>query len=498
MLSSRWLTTTCCSLMLRSRNSRSLSSHFCARSLDTRSPSVYVQDNVSANPPPLPSSTTRQRLIVALVGAGILIASIWLALIVVSRIDEIFLPGQGIGGLPALPGVQQDSPEGQVNILVMGLDRRPHEGNAPTRTDTMFVLTIDQASKTAGILGIPRDSWVEVPFRNGEGFDNARVNTVYARGETFGYDGGGPKLVKEVIEHNFGIPIDHYVIIDFAGFVDIIDELGGIDVYVTEEVYDPIYSRTELPGDYYPLSFEVGEHHMDGATALDYSRTRFGNSDLDRIQRQQQVIFAAIDKALERRLLSFDTLTNLWGKYKDAIDTDINDLQAPGFAALAAQIDPTRITALSLASATVPYTTPFGEAVLLVDKEIVQQLVAALFSDHRLTEEAAHVEVHSSYGLTEEVMAYLASYGFAAGSLSAAVTADGNVRQLTEIIDFTGKAHTVERLADLLEVGPDQIRSADESDQALITNGDTDVIVILGADLLARDFVIDAQERQES
>ena len=453
---------------------------------------------MSANPPSLPSSAARQRLIVALVGAGILIASIWLALIVVSRIDEIFLPGQGIGGLPALPGVQQNSPEGQVNILVMGLDRRPHEGNAPTRTDTMFVLTIDQASKTAGILGIPRDSWVEVPYRNSDGFDQARVNTIYARGETFGYDGGGPKLVKEVIEHNFGIPIDHYVIIDFEGFVEVIDELGGIDVYVTEEVYDPTYSRTELPGDYYPLSFEVGEHHMDGQTALDYSRTRFGNSDLDRIQRQQQVIFAAIDRALERRLLSFDTLTDLWGKYKDAIDTDINDLQAPGFASLAAQIDPTRITALSLASATVPYTTPFGEEVLLVDKQIVQRLVAALFSDQRLNEEAAHVEVHSSYGLTDEVMEYLARYGFAAGSLSAAITADGTVSQLTEIIDFTGKSHTVERLAELLEVGPDQIRSADERDQALATNGDTDVIVILGADLLARDFVIDAQERQES
>jgi LCP family protein required for cell wall assembly len=335
---------------------------------------------------------------------------------------------------------------------------------------------------------------VEVPLRDGEGFDEARVNTVFARGETFEYDGGGPQLVKKVVEHNFGIPIDQYVIIDFDGFVEVIDELGGIDVYVTKEVYDPTFSRTELPGDFYPLFFEVGEHHMDGQTALDYSRTRFGNSDLDRIQRQQQVIFAAIDKALDLDFMRLDVLTSLWGKYKDTIDTDINDLQAPGFASLAAQIDPTRITALSLASATVPYITPFGEDVLLVDKEIVQRLVAALFSDQRLNEEAAHVEVRSSYGLTEEVMDYLAQYGFAAGSLSAAATADGNINQLTEIIDFTGKSHTIERLADLLEVGPDQIRSADESDQALITNGDTDVIVILGADLLARDFVVEAQE----
>ena len=430
----------------------------------------------------------------AVVGTAILIVSIWLALIVVSRIDELFLPGQGIGGLPPLPGVQQDDVEGQVNILVMGIDRRPHEGDAVTRTDSMFVLTIDKASKNAGILGIPRDSWVEVPFRQGEGFDEARVNTIFGRGETFGYDGGGARLVKTVIEHNFGIPIDHYVIIDFDSFIDLIDELGGIDVYVTEEVYDPTFSRTELPGDFSPLYFEVGEHHMDGATALDFSRTRFGDSDLDRIQRQQQVIFAAIDKALERNLVSLDTLTDLWGKYKDAIDTDINDLQAPGFAALAARIDSSRITALSLAVASVPYRTPFGEDVLLIDKEIVQQLVGALFGDQRLNEEAAHVEIQSAFGLTEPVLGYLTQFGFAAGSLTAASTVDADVNQLTVIIDFTGKAHTVERLADLLGVEADQIRSASNGDDKLTTNGDTDIIVIMGADMLALDFVIESQE----
>ncbi len=449
---------------------------------------------MSANLPSLPSGPLRQRLIVALVGGAILLASIWLALIIVSRIDELFLPGQGIGGLPPLPGVQQDGAEGQVSILVMGLDRRPHEGNAITRTDSMFILTIDKASKNAGILGIPRDSWVEVPFRQGEGFDEARVNTIFNRGETFGYDGGGAGLVKTVIEHNFGISIDHYIIIDFDGFIDVIDELGGIDVYVTEEVYDPTFSRTELPGDFSPLYFEVGEHHMDGATALDFSRTRYGNSDLDRIQRQQQIIFAVIDKALERKLVSLDTLTDLWGKYKDAIDTDINDLQAPGFAALAAQVDAARITALSLAAAAVPYRTPLGEDVLLIDKEIVQQMVGALFSDQRLNEEAAHVEIQSSFGLTAPVLGYLTQSGFAAGSLTAASTVDRDVVPLTLIIDFTGKAHTVERLADLLEVEPGQIRSAANGDDRLITNGDTDIIVIMGADMLSLDFVIESQE----
>ncbi|MEX0786774.1 MAG: LCP family protein, partial [Dehalococcoidia bacterium] len=361
----------------------------------------------------------------ATVGVGILLAAAWLALIVVSRIDELFLPGQGVTSLPPLPGVDSNgAAEGQISFLVMGLDRRPSEGDAATRTDTMFIVTVDAETKTAGILGIPRDSWVDIPLRQGEGFYQSRVNTVYATGERQGYEGGGPGLVKEVVELATGIPIDYYVVIDFEGFVEIIDELGGVDIYVEREVNDPFYSRTELPGDYHPLLFEVGEQHMDGETALDYSRTRFGSSDLDRIQRQQQVIFAAIDKALERRIVSVDTLTGLWSRYKDTIDTDINDLRAPGFAALAAQIDPSRITALSLGAASVGFTTPRGEQVLLIDKVIVQELVGALFSDELLSQEDATVEVQTGAD-ADSLAADLDTYLDGAGFPSDALTADG-------------------------------------------------------------------------
>ena len=74
--------------------------------------------------------------------------------------------------------------------------------------------------------------------------------------------------------------------------------MGGIDVDVPEALYDPTYSETELPGDYFPLDFSPGLQHMDGKTALGYARSRYNSSDLDRIQRQQRVIFAAMDKAL--------------------------------------------------------------------------------------------------------------------------------------------------------------------------------------------------------
>jgi LCP family protein required for cell wall assembly len=432
---------------------------------------------------------------VAVAGLIILVVAAYLALIVVTRIDELFFPGQGIsvGGLSNLPGVGEDPGDGtgRLNILVMGLDRRPHEGELPTRTDTMFVLTIDRGTKTAGILGIPRDLWVEIPTRDGSGYYEERVNTAFITGEQADYPGGGPALAEVVVEHNLGISIDHYLIVDFEGFVEIIDDLGGVDIVVEEEIYDPFYSRTELPGDYYPLDFEPGKQHMDGETALDYSRTRYGSSDLDRIHRQQQVIFAAIDKAVDRGLVGIDSLVSLWRQYKDTIDTDVNDIQAPGFASLAAQIDPADIAALSIGAATVPWTAPTGAEVLLLDKDLVQQLVNALFGDQALTEEAALVEVQDATaqdGLASTVVDYLDGFGFAPDALNAASAPGSTAPALTEIIDFSGKDYTVELLASLLDVSPAQVRDATPADRALSTLTGADVLIILGADAQAREF----------
>ncbi|MDP3769151.1 MAG: LytR C-terminal domain-containing protein, partial [Dehalococcoidia bacterium] len=201
-----------------------------------------------------------------------------------------------------------------------------------------------------------------------------------------------------------------------------------------------------------------------------------------------------IDKALARRLVNVDQLLDLWSRYEGAIDTDVNDLRAPGFAALAAQIDPTQISALSLGYATVPWVSPDGQSVLLVDDTLVQDVVQALFSDQALTQEAALVEIQNgagSDGLATQVVDYLAEFGFSADSLAAANAVDGAVRPQTVIIDYTGKDHTVQRLASLLGVLETQIRVAGPDDAALPTIANVDVLVILGTDAQARDFTLE-------
>ena len=185
-------------------------------------------------------------------------------------------------------------------------------GTIYTRTDTMIVATIDPQSKTAGMLGIPRDMYVKIPNEDGSYFQE-RINTALEYGKLYNYPGGAIKLAEDTIELNLGIHIDHYVIIDFSGFKEIIDDLGGIDVDVPEALYDPTYSDTEKLGDYFPLDFSPGLQHMDGRTALGYARSRYNSSDLDRIQRQQRVIFAVMDK-----MTSLDVLPHamdLWNKY---------------------------------------------------------------------------------------------------------------------------------------------------------------------------------------
>ena len=435
-----------------------------------------------------------QRLIVVLAILLFAAGAFYGALVVATQADELLFPGNGIrlsqplGKLPGIDAGDNGSVGGsRINVLVLGLDRRPRESKAPTRTDTMFVLTIDPQTKTAGILGIPRDLWVEIPGRDG-GYFEQRINTAYVLGETNNYDGGGPGLAMETIKHNLGVEIDHYVIIDFEGFKRIIDALGGIEVDVPTYLRDDLYSESELPGDYDPQEFEEGLQHMDGSRALAYARIRRGSSDLDRIQRQQRVIFAVMEKALTLDILP--NAVDLWGKYKDAIDTDINDFQIPGFAKLAADIPEERIVALSLGPATVPYTTADGAAVLLAAPEGIQQIVEALFSDQGLVEEEALVEVQNGTGepgLAAVVADYLVELGL---SPSALVTGNASVQTPdveTQIVDFTGKRYTAQKLAEWLGISADQVRSATPEDASLRTS-EADIVIIIGVDVKADRF----------
>ena len=175
-----------------------------------------------------------------------------------------------------------------VNILVMGLDRRPQEVG-PSRSDVLMVVNLDPRRDSVSLLSVPRDLYVWIPG-HGEG----RINAAYFLGE-WEAPGGGPGLTAQTVTQNFGLPIEGYIKLDFWGFVQVVDALGGVYVEVPEEIRDTRYPTDDYG--YTNIAIPAGRQKMDGETALIYVRTRYGYSDFDRTRRQQQVLTALLRRA---------------------------------------------------------------------------------------------------------------------------------------------------------------------------------------------------------
>lgn len=185
----------------------------------------------------------------------------------------------------------------RINILFVGLRGGDvTEGGCPFCTDTLILLTVDPITKTAGMLSIPRDMWVNIP-----GFGYSRINTAWTLGRGSRLPGGGPALTMKTVSHFIGVPVEYYVQVDFDTFVDVVDLIGGVDVYNDETiVLDPMSHGQDFPKVKITC---CGMRHLNGTTALAYARCRHTeqgckDGDVGRAKRQQKVIFGIRDKVL--------------------------------------------------------------------------------------------------------------------------------------------------------------------------------------------------------
>lgn len=217
----------------------------------------------------------------------------------------------------------------RVNILLLGVDERSQEAG-PCRTDTMIVVTVDPATNSAGMLSIPRDLYVEVP-----GYGLNRINVAHFIGDRDDYPGGGPALAKKTVQYNLGVPIHYYIRINFQGFRDVIDALGGITVEVEREIWDDKYPDEDYG--YMTIHIPAGVQQMDGEMALRYARTRHNGSDFVRLRRQQKVLFAIRDKALTLDLIP--RLPDLLRTMGYTVDTDLDPQEVLTLAQIARQIE---------------------------------------------------------------------------------------------------------------------------------------------------------------
>jgi len=264
------------------------------------------------------------------------------------------LPSLDLNPLPAWSGTER------VNILLLGIDKRPDEPVEGTRTDTIIVVSLDPVQHSAVMLSFPRDLWVSIP-----GYGQQRINVAHAV--------GGPELTVKTLEANFGLHIDYWARIDFDGFRKIVDTLGGVVVDVERPIKDDEYP-TEDYG-YKRIYIPAGPQLMDGQTALEYARSRHSENDFGRAHRQQRVLLAMRDRAMTLHMLP--RVPALVSQAQSTVATDLSTSQIIGLARLAQDLDPSKVSSVVF---DVRYADPFigpdGANLLAPNRAAIERVLA--------------------------------------------------------------------------------------------------------------------------
>jgi hypothetical protein len=254
---------------------------------------------------------------------------------------------------------------------------------------------------------------------------------------------------------------------------------------VPEYAYDPAYSTCSFCSEVYPVEFLPGPEHMDGDRALAYARIRKSDDDFHRIERQQLVL-----TAMARKAMSTDAILNnpigLYNQFKDAVETNISDVRAGGLALLMQDIGAENIRTVSMAPATFPCQT-CPAAVLEWNRTKMEELKALVFSDVRLGQEDASIEVLNGT-VTPDLAATFASEMRVNGIQETRITTDEYADNLiypnTLIIDVSGTdGTTVQKLSDWLGLPASRLLTASDPEAAQFLDTTADIVVVLGEDV---------------
>lgn len=397
-------------------------------------------------------------------------------------VQDAQTPLQAVGG----PTPEPWDGASRVTLLVMGLDYRDWlAGEGAPRTDTMILLTLDPLSRTAGMLSIPRDLWVNIPG----GFEYNRINTAYSLGEAFKYPGGnGPGLAMDTAEELLGIPVDYYALIDFGAFVRFIDEIDGVKIDVKERItIDPL-------GDDNTYRLKPGVQTLPGDLALAYARARkTEGGDFDRAQRQQQVIMAIRDRLVHPQMLPklIAKAPILYQEIASGIKTNLTLEQVIKLAWFAQQVPEENIKRGVIAppDQVLLTTSPEGDQVLKPIKDKIRVMRdEVIFGVGPISPAAVGmtpVELVQAEAPRLSVLNGTTTPGIAATtteffqSQGIPVASTGNAEQIynrTTVIDYTGNPYTLSYLVNLM--GIDTSTIFHRYDPA----SEVDVVLVLGQD----------------
>ncbi len=275
---------------------------------------------------------------------------------------------------PAAPFPTSCDGPGRMNILVIGMDGRSANYDRAARADALAVIGVNFGDRSAQILSIPRDLWVQIPAYGTQPAEENRINTGYALAGSYGYPGGGAAFQAYVVSQTFGLRIDRTMVLNFTAFESAIDTIGGVDINVTTAVHDPRYPDDQ--GGTLVLEIPAGLVHMDGRTALMYARTRHADSDFGRMRRQQKVLMAVRDKLLTpESLLVLPSLVQL---IYQSVRTDLSLDDVGLLGCVGPQIPRESITQIVIDSTmTTSFAATSGAQVLLPKMDLITPLLAA-------------------------------------------------------------------------------------------------------------------------
>ncbi|KAB8142771.1 LytR family transcriptional regulator [Chloroflexia bacterium SDU3-3] len=359
----------------------------------------------------------------------------------------------GLSAVPAVPGAAAPaagSLGAPFNILLVGVDRRtnPEEG---VRSDTLIAVHVDPQQKTAAMLSIPRDTIVQVP-----NVGQAKINTAFATGynnaeQIYGRgtapDAGGGALAAETVEQFLGVKIDYVAQVDFSGFAQLVDAIGGVPIDLQQPLLDAEYPTDDygVQRIYMPAGLQV----MDGATALTFARSRHSSDDFGRAKRQQMVLRAILQQIKARGLVENASAISKWLDVLSANVRTTLPLSDPAtltsLAALAREISPDHIVQLSLNPDDAQLTMDGSD--LYWNQADVEALVARWQGAAGAAGgAAARIQVlnaSNTDGVATKITESLRAQGFQMLNPDNAITTSDTSR----LIDFAGRPEVAQRLA---------------------------------------------------
>lgn len=354
----------------------------------------------------------------------------------------------------------------RLNVLVLGIDTR--DGDRTTQnTDTMIVMSLDPLNRTASMLSLPRDIYINKP-----GTFQGKINAAFAA--------GGPDLTRRVVNDLLGIRIHSYALVNFEAFNQIVNGVGGVIVDVKRPLRDESYPTADYGVE--RVHITPGPQLMFGETALKYARSRHDSNDYSRARRQQDVLGALRAKVSTPQALR--TIPSLMSGVGTTIETDFDPTNVLPLARTATGIASADITSEVL----YPCGGDFPHCELAFDNEggfyltpdvaKIRDLAAALFYDPKVRQEGARVEVQNTGALstvTKQVADRLEARAFGVSAIT-----DGAAARSAVILRNPGKRYTAEQLRTQLGL---PIETVDGS-------GGPDIVVRIGNDF--RSFASDS------